>query len=114
MGYNVGANLSVREQADIDEVMGKVWSERIRQRKLLDAGEVPIDLYQPDYLTPDVSPQNKLVLLTEELGEVAKAIRARYFVAGLLDSQKIFLRENIETELVHLATHAVTWRAALV
>lgn len=93
----------------ITEVFGKVLSERKRQLQKLANGEIPIDLY-----SKDVNPQDKFLHLAEELCEVAKAIRNRYQVYGLLDSQKIALRENLETELVQLATHSVTWRASLI
>lgn len=97
------------EHETLNEVFTKVAAERIRQRQLLDDGVIPVDLFLPDSLSHSLS--QKLVFLTEELGEVAKAVRNKTLE---LESSHRFnpSAENLETELIQLATHTCVWRAS--
>lgn len=70
-----------------------VWRERLRQQQHVRAERIPWDCSEPD-----VDDGYKLTVLTEELGEVARAILEG---RGLRD------------ELVQVAAVAVAWIEAL-
>jgi len=70
-----------------------VHEERLRQDDLISAGKIPWNCSDPD--APD---GYKLAVLTEELGEVARAI-----LEG----------SNLREELIQVAAVAVAWAEAI-
>jgi len=75
------------------EVYALIDAERVRQRVKWDA---PHRWGQGDCSSPNVDVRTKLLVLTEECGEVARAV---------LDEDQ----EALRTELVQVAAVAVAW-----
>lgn len=74
------------------ETLRRVGTERRRQNVMVADGTVPFDCTDPK-----LNPMTKLAVLTEELGEVARAV---------LDEEPL---EDLRGELIQVAAVAVAW-----
>lgn len=94
--------MSAKNSPLLMEVFARVAQERARQRDLLLLGRINFDC-----ASPIVSPDRKLRVLVEEVGEVAKAIDD-------LETVKSRIRlDNLRAELVQVAAVAVAWLESL-
>ncbi len=73
--------------------------ERQRQNSLLAQGKIDFNC-----ACPDIADGHKLAVLTEEVGEVAKAI---------LEQNDEIEQQDIRTELIQVAAVAVAWLESL-
>ena len=85
------------------EAVEAVYRERGRQEDLCAAGKFPHTCASRDGLT---NPQ-KLAVLAEEFGEVAKHVTEEVISADRLN------REKLRAELIQVAAVAVAWSEAL-
>jgi NTP pyrophosphatase (non-canonical NTP hydrolase) len=97
------------------QVVDRVWLERLRQKQLLREGKIIFDC-----ASSIVSNDRKLRVLTEELGEVAKAIDVAEFAASVpLAERKKFAarilaaKGNLRAELTQIAAVAIAWLESL-
>jgi hypothetical protein len=81
-------------------VRDSIRGERRRQADLIDAGTIPWDCASPD--VPDVE---KLPVLLEEVGEVARAL-----LTGITTPAD---RAHLRDELIQAAAVAAAWAQAL-
>lgn len=77
-------------------IVARIISERHRQVKLIATGKLPHDCAEPQ-----VHSHIKMSVLTEELGEVAKALLQEHHI------------DELETELIQVAAVAFAWIEAL-
>lgn len=88
-----------------NEVMTRIWLERLRQKQLIRDAKIKFDCS-----SPIVGDDRKLRVLTEELGEVARAIdRVEAPSVPTLEKAKEHLRE----ELTQVAAVTIAWLEAL-
>lgn len=85
-----------------DMLFALVECERDRQEGFVDSGR-----FSWSCATPGIDPAKKLMVLCEELGEVARAVREQEF--GLQREH-----HDLKTELVQVAAVAVAWLEAIV
>lgn len=81
--------------------LGDVYTERVRQEQLRESGKFPWTCANK---TP--SHGDKLAVLLEEVGEVARAIVETF---GVADARNVSLRH----ELIHVAAVAVAWAESI-
>jgi hypothetical protein len=89
-----------------DEILARVWMERLRQKHLLSIGKIKFDL-----ASPVVSNDRKLRVTTEENGEVARAI-------DLLENAEtpaaiLKAKRHLQEELNQLTACSIAWLEAL-
>jgi hypothetical protein len=95
-------------------ILEKIWLERLRQKQLLRAGRI---FFACD--SPVVSHDRKLRVLTEELGEIARAIdRIENFdplrrPRAELSQDSTRARNHLHDELTQLAAVAIAWLESL-
>lgn len=87
------APLGTPERASMNRALTDVAIERDRQRGLLESGKIPFACEDPT-----IADAYKLAVITEEVGEVAKA---------MLEGT------NLREELIQVAAVAVAWAEAL-
>lgn len=78
-----------------------VRAERIRQEGFVESGR-----FTWSCATPGIEPAKKLMVLAEEVGEVARAVREAEF--GLQREH-----HDLRTELIQVAAVAIAWVEAL-
>lgn len=76
--------------------IGAVWQERDRQKALLEDGLIHVDM-----ASIEIAQGDKLAILVEEVGEVAKAL-----------NEGVTIKE-LRAELVQVAAVAVAWVESL-
>ena len=87
-------------------VMTQIWLERRNQRQLFQTGKIKFDC-----ASPIVSKDRKLRALTEEIGEVARAIDLLENAEAT--SKILSAKEHLRDELTQVAAVAIAWLEAL-
>jgi hypothetical protein len=101
MGYTTESELLT-----IKMVFEHIVIEREVQLLKLYSNKIRVNLFDP------IPPERKLLFLTEELGEVAKAVRGLY-IQKPGDDKYISDKNQLYNELIQLAAHTVVWAGSL-
>ncbi len=88
------------------QVLEAVSLERRRQEALLNQGKLPFTCADPE-----INHADKLAVLTEELGEVGKALYELRWLAPPDDLEPY--RAALRTELIQVAAVAVAWAESI-
>lgn len=96
-------------------VLDRLWLERLRQQELLRAGKLTFNC-----ATAAISPDRKLRVLTEELGEIAEAIDqlesvtlGRKEFRGAFEARRKGKLAHLRDELTQLTACGIAWLESL-
>ncbi len=88
-------------------VLNRIWLERLRQQNLLKIGKHPFTC-----ATAGIPIERKLAILTEEVGEVARAVNE--LIAGHpFDHRRVKIKAELHKEITQVAAVAVAWLESL-